>query len=127
VARLRTALLPLARATPDGSQDVRAAPGGRITWSAAKRAVPVLIVSMLVFNATVSFLPSGPLVWKLTASRLLFVAGFVAVVAAGARLRHFRSPLDIPIALLLLAALVSMTHSFSGSASEALVSELALF
>lgn len=94
-----------------------------------KGAAPLLAVSVLLFNTMVPILPSSDLVWKLTATRLLFLFGTAAVLASGARLRHFRSPLDVPIAVLIVASGVSMVHRISGNgaALASLLSALALY
>ncbi len=73
----------------------------------ALTALPLIAVALLVLDATVLFLPSEPLVWRLTLTRLVVLAGFAALLAAGARLRHLRSRLDPAIGVLVLSGLLA--------------------
>lgn len=73
----------------------------------ALAAVPVVAVAVLVLDATVVFLPADPLVWRFTLPRLVVLIGLAALIIGGARLRHFRSRLDVPVGLLLLSGLLA--------------------
>ena len=74
--------------------------------------VPLVVVSGLLLATAADILPHESLVdvgeVKLTLSRLLIIAGLAALVYdQGARARLFRSRLEIPLLLLLAAALVT--------------------
>lgn len=73
----------------------------------ALTALPLVAVALLVLDATVLLLPHDPLVWRLTLPRLVVLAGFAAVLASGARLRHLRTRLDLPIGVLVLSGVLT--------------------
>jgi O-antigen ligase/polysaccharide polymerase Wzy-like membrane protein len=75
--------------------------------------VPLAVVAVIVVDAATDFFPDDPLVGIVTPLRLLIVVGFVALLLPSpsrARIRDFRSPLDIPIGVLLLAAAAATVH-----------------
>ena len=57
-----------------------------------------------MLSTSIEILPTGAIFSKVTLERLLIPLALALLVAGGARLRHFRTGLDIPIALLLAAA-----------------------
>lgn len=67
-------------------------------------AIALLCVAALVFEAAAGILPETAFFKIGTWQRLVTLVGLVAVVMAGARWRHFRTRLDIPIVVLGLAA-----------------------
>jgi O-antigen ligase len=77
--------------------------------------LPLLAVGAIVLSTGVEVLPAGGIVWKLTLGRLLVIAALGALIATGARTRDFRTGLDAPIALLVLAAIVTtLRHPLAG-------------
>ncbi|WP_210588890.1 O-antigen ligase [Streptomyces sp. GESEQ-35] len=75
--------------------------------------VPLAVVAVIVVDAATDFFPDDPLVGIVTPLRLLIVVGFVALLLPSpsrARIRDFRSRLDIPIGVLLLAAAAATVH-----------------
>jgi O-antigen ligase len=102
---------------------VSASPGSDVV-----AVVPLVVVALLVLDAAVSILPADPLFWLFTLKRLLVLAGLAALVAAGARLRHFRSPLDLPVALLLLSGLIAtVVGRHDGAPLRALLTSVAFY
>ncbi len=90
--------------------------------------VQLVVVALLVLDAAVSILPADPLFWLFTLKRLVVLAGLAVLVAAGARLRHFRSPLDLPIALLLLSGLIAtVVGRHEGAPLRALLTTVAFY
>ena len=94
--------------------------------------MPLVAVGALLLSTGIEILPADAIVWKLTLGRLLVIAALIALIAGGARLRDFRTGLDIPIALLLLAAIVTtLRHPIAGEDSAAplrfLLTVVALF
>ena len=82
--------------------------------------MPLVAVGALLLSTGIEILPADALVWKLTLGRLLVIVALIALIAGGARLRDFRTGLDIPIALLLLAAVVTtLRHPIAGEDSAA--------
>ncbi len=69
--------------------------------------VALVAVSALMLGTGVEILPAGGIFSVFTLGRLLILAGLVALVVGGARLADLRTPLDIPIALLLLAGAIT--------------------
>lgn len=67
-------------------------------------AVAVAAVAAQFLEAAFDVLPNEALTGTVTLGRLLVLAGLIGVVVAGARLQDFRTGLDVPIALLLVAA-----------------------
>ncbi len=91
-------------------------------------AVPVVAVATLILDAAVGFLPGDPLVWLLTARRLVILVGLAALVVLGARMRQFRTPLDLPIALLVLSGLLTtVAGGHEWSAVRGLVTLVAFY
>ena len=73
-------------------------------------------VGAILLSTGIEVLPSGGIVWKLTLGRLLVIAALAALIATGARPRHFRTGLDAPIALLVFAAIVTtLRHPLAGA------------
>ncbi|WP_328440112.1 O-antigen ligase family protein [Streptomyces sp. NBC_00457] len=75
--------------------------------------VPLGVVAVILVDAATDFFPDDPLVGIVTPLRLLVVVGFVALLLPGptrARIRDFRTRLDIPIGVLVLAATASTVH-----------------
>ncbi len=65
-------------------------------------AVALLCLVAALLEATADLLPDEPLFWVLTPLRLVVVIGLAAVAVIGVRPAQLRSPLDVPVALLLL-------------------------
>jgi O-antigen ligase len=80
------------------------APG---TKGADAPAVALIASGALLLGSGLDLLPPDALALNITVGRLLVIAGLVALVAGGARLEDFRTGIDIPIALLLVAAAVT--------------------
>lgn len=76
---------------------------GRLRRSVAA-AIALLCLVAVLMEATVDVLPDEGLVGVLTPLRLVLGAGLVAVSLAGVRPLSLRTPLDLPIGLLLVAA-----------------------
>ena len=93
------------------TEPVPVAQGGSRGPAAASPGAPALValvaVSALMLGTGVEILPAGGIVSIFTLGRLLIVAGLLGLVVGGARLADFRTALDIPIAILLLAAVVT--------------------
>jgi hypothetical protein len=94
--------------------------------------VPLVAVGAILLSTGIEILPADPIFWKLTLGRLLVIVALVALVVGGARLRDFRTALDIPIALLLFAAIVTtLRHPIAGEDEAAplrfLVTVIAFF
>ncbi|TFV32360.1 O-antigen ligase domain-containing protein [Streptomyces sp. T1317-0309] len=71
--------------------------------------LPLAVVAVVLMDAATDFFPDDPLVGILTPTRLALVVGLIALVVPvpgrrRARLRDFRTRLDLPVVLLLLAA-----------------------
>jgi putative inorganic carbon (hco3(-)) transporter len=88
-------------------------------WRSALEFVPLLAVGALVLSTGIEILPADAIVSKLTVGRLLILAAVIALITAGARLRDFRTGLDAPIALLLVAAVVTTQRHPLAEADEA--------
>ncbi|HZD65043.1 MAG TPA: O-antigen ligase family protein [Acidimicrobiales bacterium] len=90
--------------------------------------LPLVAVSVLLVNATEPVLPAPTLLWRITPARLVFLVGFAALLASGVRLGDFRTRLDVPIGLLLVAAAASILHGgFSPAPLQVLVEDVALY
>ncbi|RSM88494.1 O-antigen ligase domain-containing protein [Kibdelosporangium aridum] len=89
--------------------------------------VVLLCVAALVFDAATGLLPTTPYLTVITWQRLVIVAGLVAVLAAGARLPDFRTRLDVPILVLVVAALAVTVRSGGGAQLRNLVSFIAVY
>lgn len=63
----------------------------------------LVAVATVLLDSAVPVLPDTALIGKLTAARLAILVGLVAVALSGGRWRDLRSPLDLPIALLVVA------------------------
>ncbi len=91
-------------------------------------AVAVAAVAAQFLEAAFDVLPNDPLTGTVTLGRLLLVVGLVGVVVAGARLHDFRTGLDIPIALLLVAAAATTARGgWDGAPLRFLVTVLATY
>jgi putative inorganic carbon (hco3(-)) transporter len=88
-------------------------------WRSALEFVPLLAVGALVLSTGIEILPVDAIVSKLTVGRLLLLAAVVTLFATGARPRDFRTGLDAPIALLLVAALITTQRHPLAEADEA--------
>ncbi|MCI3273980.1 O-antigen ligase family protein [Streptomyces cylindrosporus] len=102
--------------TPDG----RTPTGGPVPASAGQPSaaarflqfVPLGAVAVLLLDAATDFFPDDPITGILTPTRLVLLIGLtaMAVPAPGrprARLRDFRTRLDIPVGLLLVASVLA--------------------
>ncbi|WP_165396113.1 hypothetical protein [Streptomyces sp. F001] len=72
--------------------------------------VPLAVAAVVLVDGATDFFPDDPLVGVVTPVRLLLVIGLIALIVpvrgrARARLRDFRTRLDLPVAALLLTAL----------------------
>ena len=86
----------------------------------------VLCLAAVLLEAAAEVLPDAPLVSVLTPLRLVLAVGLVALVAGGARLAAFRTRLDLPIVLLVLAATVTTAAGgWSGAPLRGLLTVLA--
>jgi len=72
--------------------------------TAVAGAVALLCLAAVLFEATVDVLADESLFWALTPVRLVLGAGLVAVVVARVPPWRLRTPLDLPVAVLLVAA-----------------------
>lgn len=82
--------------------------GGRASDLAGT--VALLAVAAVLVNTAVQILPNTALPGRLTATRIVIAVGVIALAVSGARLRDLRSPLDLPVALLLLAGTVTTIY-----------------
>ncbi|GAA2463531.1 O-antigen ligase family protein [Streptomyces macrosporus] len=82
----------------------RTAPAGSGLPHAAARATPFVAAAVVVLDCATDFLSDTPLIGVVTPLRLALAAGLVALLVTGVRLRTFRTRLDLPIGLLLLAS-----------------------
>jgi len=71
---------------------------------AAARATPLAAAAVVVLDCATDFLPDDPLTGVVTPLRLALALGLVALLVTGARPETFRTRLDLPIGLLLLAS-----------------------
>lgn len=78
--------------------------------------VSLIAVAAVLLDTAVQIFPDTPLPGRLTAARLALVIGLVAVGVSGARWRDCRSPLDLPVALLLLAGTATTVLGGHGAA-----------
>ncbi|WP_054812689.1 O-antigen ligase family protein [Nocardia arizonensis] len=88
---------PLGPAAAEAERPPRVAP--RIV---AARAVALLCLALVALNCGVNILPEQPIVWLLTPTRLAVLIGLIAVLATGES--RWRTDLDIPLAVLLVAS-----------------------
>lgn len=65
--------------------------------------VALLCLAAAILEATADLLPDDPVFWVFTPLRLVLVIGLAALAVAGLRPAQLRSPLDFPVALLLMA------------------------
>ena len=72
--------------------------------------MPLGALAVLLLDSATDFFPDDPIAGILTPTRLALALGLLALLAGGARLRDFRTQLDLPVALL-LAASVAATYS----------------
>ncbi len=90
--------------------------------------VALVAVSALMLGTGVEILPAGGILSVFTLGRLLILAGLVALVVGGARVADLRTPLDIPIALLLFAgAVTTFRGGHEGAPLRFLVTSVALY
>lgn len=89
--------------------------------------VLLLCLAALLFEATSDVLPDTPIFGIVTWQRVVTAAGFVAAFVAGARWHHFRTRLDIPIVLLLMASLVAAYRWGGDAPFRHLVSYVAVY
>lgn len=68
------------------------------------RAIPFAAAAVVVLDCATDFFPDDPLIGVVTPLRLVLAVGLIALLVTGARLRTFRTRLDLPIGLLLLAS-----------------------
>ncbi|MEV4313941.1 O-antigen ligase family protein [Actinocrispum sp. NPDC049592] len=87
----------------------------------------LLCVTVLVFDAGAAILPARPFLVVVTWQRLVIVSGLAAVVGAGARFAHFRTRLDIPILVLLAAAIAVTVREGGAPQLRNLVSYIAIY
>ena len=70
----------------------------------APAVVATVALAVVVLNTGVEILPGDPLISVLTPLRLVVLTGLVALVAGGLRVADVRSPLDLPVGLLVAVA-----------------------
>ncbi|MFK0284063.1 O-antigen ligase family protein [Streptomyces sp. NPDC090499] len=71
------------------------------------RFVPLGALAVLLLDSATDFFPDDPIAGILTPTRLTLALGLLALLAGGARLRDFRTRLDLPVVLLLAASVVA--------------------
>lgn len=90
--------------------------------------MPLVAVAAVLLGTGLEILPPDALFLNLTVARLLIAAGLVALVLDGARARHFRSGLDVPIALLLLAGFATtLRGGYDGAPLRFLLTAVAFY
>ncbi|MEU6318450.1 O-antigen ligase family protein [Streptomyces sp. NPDC047009] len=87
----------------------RSASAGPGLSSAIVQFLPLAVVAVVLLDGVTDFFPDDPIVGILTPTRLALVVGLIALVVPvpgrrRARLGDFRTRLDLPVALLLLAS-----------------------
>ncbi|MEU6493699.1 O-antigen ligase family protein [Streptomyces sp. NPDC046984] len=87
----------------------RSASAGAGLPTAIAEFLPLAVVAVVLMDAATDFFPDEPLVGILTPTRLALVVGLIALAVPvpgrrRARLRDFRTRLDLPVVLLLLTA-----------------------
>ncbi|MGW3451249.1 hypothetical protein [Streptomyces sp. NPDC001076] len=71
--------------------------------------MPLGALAVLLLDSATDFFPDDPIAGILTPTRLTLALGLPTLLAGRARLRDFRTRLDLPVALL-LAASVAATY-----------------
>ncbi len=99
-----------------------------MTTDAGAPAVALVAVGAILVGTGLDVLPPDPLLLNLTLGRVLLIAGFVALLAGGARLGAFRTALDVPIGLLLaVAALTTARGGHPGAPLRFLLTAIAVY
>jgi len=92
------------------------------------RIIPLLVVGALVLESSADILPSQGIVGPITLGRTFLIFALIALVAAGARGGEFRTGLDLPIAVLVLATGISTyQHPGDGAALRFLLTAVAFY
>lgn len=102
--------IPPATAGLTGSTTVTSRRAGRAGT------VALIAVAVVLLDTAVQIFPDTALPGRLTAARLAILVGLVALGVSGARWRDFRSPLDLPVGLLLFAGAVVTVYGGHGAA-----------
>ncbi|MBL7495789.1 O-antigen ligase domain-containing protein [Frankia sp. CNm7] len=89
--------------------------------------VPLLAVCALCLETSADILPSQALAGPVTLARVLLALAFVALILAGARGSDFRTALDPPIAVLVLATAISTHQHTDGAALRFLLTAVAFY
>lgn len=90
-------------------------------------AVTLLCIAALVFEAAADVLPDTAYFRIITWQRVATGVGLIAVIAAGARWRDFRTRIDVPILVLVLAALLVTARVGGGAQLRHFLSFVAIF
>lgn len=89
-----------------------------LPWSAVRdrlsRTLVVAAVVLVVVDGVVGILPTETIVELVTPLRALIVVGLLGAAVGGRGLRSWRTPVDLPVLLLVLATAVSAWHSGQG-------------
>ncbi|WP_409483661.1 O-antigen ligase family protein [Arsenicicoccus dermatophilus] len=89
-----------------------------LSWAVLRdrvsRTLVVAAVALVVVDGVVGVLPSETLVELVTPLRALILVGLLGAAAGGRGLRAWRTPVDLPILLLVLATALSAWHSGQG-------------
>jgi len=122
---------PGRRAAGIGAAGIGAAAGGAEAGASrqsdALLVVPTLVVGTLTVNAAADILPDTALLGPITTARILLALGLAALVAAGARPADFRTPLDVPISLLVAATAQATYGHTSGAPLRFLLTAVAFY
>lgn len=89
--------------------------------------VAVAAVLVLVLEACAGIIPDDPAIGYLTPLRALIALGFAAALLTGPSLRAWRTPLDLPAAVLLLAAIPGARFAADFAAWRWLLSYVAVY
>jgi hypothetical protein len=90
-------------------------------------AVALLVICAILLETAADILPSKPLVGTITPGRGFLLLALVALVAAGGRVSDFRTSLDPPIILLVIATAVSTYHHTTGAPLRFLLTSVGLY
>ena len=94
----------------------------------AATAVALLALVAALLEATVDVLPDDPIFLFITPIRVITALGLIALIVAGLRPSRWRTPLDIPVLLLVVAATITCAWTGVGWSSwRGLITVVAIF